>query len=353
MTPVKKVPTPNEIELRGFNRSLAEIEWLLLILILAHVVIPGPAVTDQPQVVGACALFALFVLSFRYFNLLRLEARWKLAIETWAMIALTAFVVWKTGRIDSPLMNLYLLVIIFSGLTLGKIITLLEVALIAVLYLHAGHAELGDAIFAYQTFSGLMLNFAPFVLVAYLTALLGADMHVARASAQKLSETDELTSLPNMRSFTASLDRECRQAAVAGTSFGLLMIDADNLKPVNDELGHNAGNEMIKHLVSSIERGLRGSDIVARYGGDEFVVLLPEADRKATAEVAERVRRSVAHAALGLNGRSMSVTVSIGFVVYPHDGADPKLLLNRADEVLYEAKRHGGDCIRDYQSSSL
>ncbi len=87
MTPVKKVPTPNEIELRGFNRSLAELEWLLLILILAHVIIPGASVTDQPQVVGVCTLFALFVLGFRYFNVLRVEARWKLTLETWAMIA--------------------------------------------------------------------------------------------------------------------------------------------------------------------------------------------------------------------------------------------------------------------------
>lgn len=225
MTLVKKVPTPNELELRGFNRSLAEIEWLLLILILAHVIIPGAPVVDQPQVIGACSLFALFVLGFRYFNVLRVEARWKLTIETWAMIALTAFVVWKTGRIDSPLMNLYLLVIIFSGLTLGKIVTLLEVALIASLYLHAGYADLGDDIFAYHTFSNLMLSFAPFVLVAYLTALLGADIQVARASVQKLSETDELTGLPNMRAFMASLERECRQSAVAGTTFGLLMID--------------------------------------------------------------------------------------------------------------------------------
>ncbi len=351
MTPVKKVPTPNEIELRGFSRSLAEIEWLLLILILAYVIIPGPPVTDQPQVVGVCTLFALFVLGFRYFNILRIEARWKLTLETWAMIALTAFVVWKTGRIESPLMNLYLLVIIFSGLTLGKIVTLLEVALIASLYLHAGYAELGDGIFAYHTFSSLMLSFAPFVLVAYLTALLGADMQLARASVQKLSETDELTGLPNMRSFTASLERECRQAAAAGTSFALLMLDADNLKPVNDELGHDAGNEMIQHLVRSIERGLRGSDVVARYAGDEFVVLLPEADRKATTEVAERIRQAVANSSLDLEGRSVSLTVSIGFVMYPEDGTDPQTLLSRADQVLYDAKRQGRDCIRGYEPS--
>lgn len=129
------------------------------------------------------------------------------------------------------------------------------------------------------------------------------------------------------------------------------MIDADKLKPVNDELGHDAGNEMIKHLVRSIERGLRGSDIVARYAGDEFVVLLPEADRKATAEVGERVRQAVANAAVDIHGRSVSVTVSIGFVVYPDNGVDPQTLLSLADQALYEGKRQGGDCICGYESS--
>ncbi len=247
------------------------------------------------------------------------------------------------------MVNLYLLVIIFSGLTLGKVVTLLEVVLIASLYLHAGYADLGDEIWAYHTFSNLMLSFAPFVLVAYLTALLGADMQIARASVQKLSETDDLTTLPNMRSFMASLERECRQAEVAGTSFGLLMIDADNLKPVNDELGHDAGNEMIKHLVRSIERGLRGSDIVARYGGDEFVVLLPEADRQATTEIAERVRQAVGNSALDIEGRSVSATVSIGLAVYPDDGMDPQTLLSRADQLLYDGKRKGGNCVCNYE----
>jgi diguanylate cyclase (GGDEF)-like protein len=352
MTPVKTVPTPNELELRGFNRSLAEIEWLLLVLILAHIIVPGAPVADEPQVIAACVLFSLFVLGFRYFNILRIETRWKLTIETWAMIAITAFVVWKTGRIDSPLLNLYLLVIIFSGLTLGKAITLLEVGLIASLYLHAGYATLGDDLFAYHTFSNLMLSFAPFVLVAYLTALLGADMQLARASAQKLSETDELTDLPNMRSFTASLERECRRAEVVGTSFGLLMIDADNLKPINDELGHEAGNEMIRHLVGNINRGLRASDIIARYGGDEFLVLLPEADTEATAEVAERIRQAVANSAIDIGGRPTSVTASIGAVVYPEDGTDPQTLLNRVDQALNESKRRGRDCVYRYETES-
>lgn len=339
---------PDELELRGFNRSLAEIEWLLLILILAYVVVPGSRVDTPPQVILACAIFALFVIGFRYANLFRLEASWKLTLETWAMIVLTAFVVWHTGKIDSPLNNLYLLVIIFSALTLGKVVTLLEVGLIAALYLHAAYGALGTEVFAYRTFSFVMLEFTPFVLVAYLTSLLAADMSHARASVQKLSETDELTGLPNMRAFSTALESRCQRAEADGKSFAIMMIDADQLKPINDRLGHDSGNEMILHIAASIRRGLRGSDLLARFGGDEFVVLLPDADEEGTSVVAERVRRAVANSAVDINGESLAVTVSIGFAVYPDMADDPRDLLSCADRALYQSKHGGRNRVRAY-----
>ncbi|MDZ7786586.1 MAG: GGDEF domain-containing protein [Halofilum sp. (in: g-proteobacteria)] len=343
---------PDEVELRGFNRSLAEIEWLLLTLVLAYVVVPGTQVGNTPVVILACTLFALFVLGFRYLNLCRLEASWKLTLETWAMIVLTAFVVWHTGKVDSPLNHLYLLSIIFSALTLGKVVTLLQVALIAALYLHASYGALGTEVFAYRTFSHVMLTFAPYVLVAYLTALLAADMSHARASVQKLSETDDLTGLPNMRAFSTALERQCEEAEDEGKPFGVMMIDADELKPINDELGHEAGNDMILHVAASIRRGLRGSDLVARYGGDEFVVLLPDADEAATSEVAERVRRSVANSAVDIGGRSLAATVSIGYAVFPDMADEPRDLLSCADRALYESKHRGRDRAHAYREGA-
>ncbi|MEF8833973.1 MAG: GGDEF domain-containing protein, partial [Halofilum sp. (in: g-proteobacteria)] len=207
----------------------------------------------------------------------------------------------------------------------------------------------GAEIFAYRTFTSVMLNFAPFVLVAYLTSLLGADMNIARASMRKLSETDDLTGLPNMRAFTAALERQCRKAEVAGTQFGVMMIDADGLKPINDASGHDAGNQMIQHVVAAIQRGVRASDLVARYGGDEFVVLVPDSDQETVAMVGERVRQSVANSAVDIDGSSMSVTVSIGLAVYPDTAADPDGLLARADEALYAGKRAGRDHVRAYE----
>lgn len=331
---------PEQIELKGFNRSLAEIEWLLLVLVLAYVVIPGVGVDLIPLSI-ACTAFAAFVIGFRYLNLFTAETRWKLAFETWAMIALTAFVIWHTGKADSALINLYLLPIVFSALTLGKVMTLLQVLLITVLYLHATHAVVDDQFLTYETFSTVLFNFAPFVLVAYLTSLLAADMSFARAFAQHLSETDELTGLPNMRAFNAALQREQARAARDGSGFTVMMIDADDLKAINDEFGHEVGNDMLRHMVSALRHGLRSSDMIARYGGDEFIALLPNTGPKEAEEAGERVRRAIANMAFDANGHRVRTTVSVGCAFYPDTAEEIPELLASADLAMYASKKSG------------
>lgn len=333
---------PDQIALKGFNRTLAEIEWLLLVLILAYFAVLDVSANLMPIVV-ACAAFAAFVISFRYFNLFTLEKRWKLTLETWVMIALTAFVIWNTGKSDSPLLNLYLLPIIFSALTLGKVITLLQVVLITALYLHAAHAVLPDQFFTYATFSQVLFNFVPFVLVAYLTSLLAADVNFARTAAQDMSETDDLTGLPNMRAFRTAITREKALAERKGTSFTVMMIDCDGLKPINDRFGHEAGNETLRRVVDALKHGLRTSDFVARYGGDEFIALLPDTGPAEAHEVAERVRRSIENMTFDINGEQVGTTVSIGCAFYPDSADEIDSLIASADFAMYASKQAGGN----------
>lgn len=340
-------PGPEEIELKGFNRSLAEIEWLLLLLILAAVVMPGLVGNPQP-VLAACVAYAAFVIAFRYYNLFTLEARWKLSIETWVMIALTAFVIWHSGKTGSPLLNLYLLPIIFSALTLGKIITLLQVVLISALYLHAGTAEHGSGFFSQLFVSNIAFDFIPFVLVAYLASLLAADMSYARNFAQNLSETDELTGLPNMRAFRVSIAREKSRAEREGTRFSVIMIDADNLKDINDRLGHDVGNHLINHMVEAMKNALRSSDIIARYGGDEFIILLPNSGPEETREAAERIRQSIANMSFDASGQAVGTTISVGYAVYPDAATDLDALLMRADRAMYASKQAGRNQVSAY-----
>ncbi|CRI65798.1 Response regulator protein with GGDEF domain [Thiocapsa sp. KS1] len=335
------VAVPDPIELRGFNRTLAEIEWLLLVLVLVYLVLPEEPIEQTLGIAAAVAVFAVFILGFRYLNLFTLPARWKLTIETWAMLVFTAFVVWHTGKVDSPLISLFLLVIVFSALTLGKLITLLEVALIASFYLLAAYTVAGTELFAYSTFSRLMLLFAPVALVAYVTSLIASDMSFSRTFVQRLSETDELTGLPNMRAFSVALDRHRDSAVMRDRPFGLMMVDADNLKEVNDRYGHSVGNQVIRAVADGIRRSIRSADLVARYGGDEFILLLPETTEQAAHEAGERIRMMVASTLIDTGKDAVTTTVSIGYATYPSMATEVDDLMSRADEALYASKRAG------------
>ena len=125
-----------QIELKGFSRTIAELEWLLLILALLYFALPSSVITDTWGLILAMIVYASFVLSFRYSKLFTEETHWKLAIETWGMFLFITWAVYNSGGIESPLFNLYVLVIIVSALTLGKIITVLEVLLVAAVYFY-------------------------------------------------------------------------------------------------------------------------------------------------------------------------------------------------------------------------
>lgn len=334
-------PDVEQEELRGFSRSMAEIEWLLLILGLLYLFVPTAIIAERQQVIGAMVAFAAFVVAFRYINFYRRESRWKLALETWAMLAFISVLLWHTGKVDSPLLNLYLLVIIACALTLGKLVTFMEVALVSCWYLFMGYSAYGPEIFSLQTFSDLMSTFSPFLLVAYLTTMLSADIHHAKRRIVSISETDELTGLPNMRAFKALHEREMKRYGRYGHAYSLMMIDTDGLKEINDRYGHEAGNRLIVLVANTICERMRDADTLARYGGDEFVLLLPETSAGQVLEVAERIRTAVEHSSFDEQGARISATVSIGIASCPDDAVNVQELIDKADAALYESKNGG------------
>ena len=159
-----------------------------------------------------------------------------------------------------------------------------------------------------------------------------------------LAETDALTGLPNFRSFRARLEEEVRRADRYKMPLACAMMDLDGLKQINDKLGHAAGNRAILALADAVREELRDTDFAARYGGDEFVVLLPQTNESQGAQFAERLRRRLVEVS---QDAGLPVRGSIGVAAVTAEELDSpdaaEDLLRRADEALYRAKRSGRD----------
>ena len=335
------MPSIEQEELRGISRTVAEIEWLLLVMVLVYVIFGRPIPDIEPALSMALFFFAAFVMSFRYANFYKRETRAKIAVETLAMIAFISWALWYTGGLASPLLNAYLLVVITAALTLGKTLTLVEVALIGACMLFLDW-QLGAKDMARLAYwGGFAAQIAPVILVAYITTMFSADIRYGLSRAKLLSETDELTGLYNMRGFVVIASRLFAQAQRYERASSFLMVDSDSLKQVNDTHGHEAGNRLLQHLVKALQGQLRATDVAARYGGDEFVVMLPDTPARGALEVAERIRLAVESAPFAVASGRVPCTVSIGLASFPQDGRNIEALLARADRALYEAKEGG------------
>jgi diguanylate cyclase (GGDEF)-like protein len=342
----------DDVEIKGFSRSIAELEWLLLILVLLYFVSPGAIIDDRPGVIVSMLVYAAWVIAFRYSNFYRKETRFKLALETWLMILFISWILWNSGGVESPLLNLYLLVIITSSLTLGKVVTLLEFVLITSIYVLMSNAELAGGELSVQPLSELMARFAPFLLVAYLTTMLSADLQYSRQMFRELAEKDDMTGLLNKRSFRLELEREFKSAVRYDRQFSIMMIDADNLKEVNDVYGHEAGDKMILMIASTIRECVRESDVIARYGGDEFVVLMTDTSDRQASELGVRIKTSITNTSFNHLGKEVRSSVSIGIACYPEDGADQNEILELADQALYKSKNEGRNKVSMFACSA-
>ena len=245
------------------------------------------------------------------------RTRTRLSIESWSMVIFITAVLWFTGKNSSPLLNLYLLPIILSALTLGRLVTLLQVAAVAVCHLVLATATPGLDVMSLVYASQAVGQLAPFLLVAYLTTTLSADITEARERIENLAQTDSLTGLFNLRMFNEIWQREHAVAERDQGVYSLLLIDMDKLKDINDSFGHEAGNSAITLVAQCLQRSIRGTDTAARFGGDEFALLLPGASPEIAEAVVKRVRHNVYKTTLDLRSRMIRCSVSIGVVNYP------------------------------------
>jgi diguanylate cyclase len=167
------------------------------------------------------------------------------------------------------------------------------------------------------------------------------DIAQALARIQELATRDELTGLVNRRHMSGLLERERQRGVRSGRGFSVAMVDIDHFKAVNDHYGHPVGDEVLRTFAQHAPQALRGTDIVSRWGGEEFVLLLPEAGLSAARIGVERLRGRVAATPMAhLSGVPIRVTVSVGLTEHIA-GESVTQTLERADRALYEAKAQG------------
>ncbi len=166
------------------------------------------------------------------------------------------------------------------------------------------------------------------------------------ASLRKLAETDPLTNLMNRRAFMETAADAMRYFQRYNRAIATLVVDIDHFKHVNDDYGHAAGDSVIRRVGELIAQTLRETDKVARFGGEEFVVLLREVSEHEAHELAERIRLVIAESIIPFDGNDLSVTVSIGCAAITSHDRDVEELIERADRALYAAKAGGRNCVR-------
>jgi len=184
----------------------------------------------------------------------------------------------------------------------------------------------------------------PFVVVAFtITYMLLSRWSYREAQAQELAITDQLTGLPNRRAMLNVIERELARSKRSLSPVSVVMVDLDNFKTVNDTWGHEAGDEVLRVAAKALRASLRESDWVGRFGGEEFILMLANADQDSAAQTVERSRLDLQSlTVLGPDGRKIPVTASFGIrSIIGDEAVSSEEMIRNADKALYHAKSLG------------
>lgn len=314
------------IKLEKFIPFLRFFSALLVIIsaVLFHKTRPEVLI-----IMGACSLSAYLELTCADFmkNYITKYKYYNVSLD----LAFVTGVILITGGSSSVCWPLYMAVAVTFAFD-KKDYSGLAASLISVIF------YLSAIYYSEGSLKGVPLDFiAGLFLVSPLITLL---IYKDKKASIRMNRVDTLTKTYNLRYFRECLDRAVKNHEITGEPVALLFIDVDNFKTVNDTYGHMRGDQVLKAVGQAILLAIRKQDMVFRYGGDEFAVILHNSSNEEALQVAERIIQNVRRSVDGMT-TFMKVTVSVGASVLDEDITDKKMLLEAADKALYEAKNKG------------
>jgi diguanylate cyclase (GGDEF)-like protein len=325
----------------SYDRVVRIVSYAFLATAAAVVAVSGLYPRAGPAIYAVLGISGLLVLLIHDVLPSSALGPGKLVLEGSGAIALVTILIALTGGADSPFFLGYYLIVAGAALVVRGPATFVVAAAISLVYLIIILTLPGFGALAFEQLMRVVFNVVSLWLLSYLASVVAREQQRSRDAAVRMSLVDPLTRLGNRNFFRAAMEREIQRYDRTQRRFCLLMIDLDDLKPINDTFGHHYGDRILRTVGDVIRSGIRTIDAAARYGGDEFVVLLPETDPTGGFVVAEKLREGVSKAHVDANGRPVQTTVSIGVVAYPDDGETAEELLMAADATMYESKRKG------------
>lgn len=332
---------------KGYDRIMGNISWLLIALVALDIKIMPNDHSSLVSLSLLCALLFLYNLNARYGVLSSRYSELKTFIDLMVFLAFIVAVCWHTGKMTSPFMSLIYLILMASALTQGRRITYFMAGLAITSYILLASVDL----LKLNYHLAHILEIFPFMLIAHLGAMLAGETEIARREVERLSLTDEVTGINNMRNFFLLAETQEKLAKRYVRPFTICMIDADDLKKVNDRHGHFAGTTLIQQVAGMVTGNTRNSDIPARFGGDEFVIMFCDTGKDDVINAVERIVRGMAATPFNFEGESITTTLSAGLAGYPEDGEDLRKVMANADEALYVSKRSGKNRLTVYSEN--
>ncbi len=335
--------TDDGVPTQTYDRVVRIVSWVFLLTTTAIVAVTGLWTATQPAILVLLAFSGLFVVVIHDLLPSQTLGSAKFVVEGSVALTVATLLVALTGGVVSPFFFAFPLIVGGAALVVTPPVTVTLAAAGSVGYILA--VVTGSTVGQLGTSAAAVVgvNLTALILLSYVAMVIARAQRRTRDAAIRLSTVDSLTGLFNRTFFFAAIDREIARSARSGRGFCLLMMDLDDLKAINDKLGHFYGDRVLRGVGKVITDGVRQIDTAARYGGDEFVVLLPETDPTGAFVLAEKVRIGVNAMPIEMPGGAPRPSLSIGVVAYPDDGRTADELIITADGAMYTSKRAGKD----------